>query len=95
MTKTENYSKLLNLVILDPKNPIWSKIRFFKWPYNPLSTIVLIWGRQNHVALEALHLKNRTKSDIKIKGFLKAEEISYNISKYGLSRTPVADLELF
>ena len=48
----------------------------------------------DYVVLEALYLENRTNSDVKIGKFLKAEEISYNISKILLNRTSARDLAL-
>ena len=63
-TETENWSKLMILFILDPKTLIWGKFDFFQGLFNPLSATVLIWGRKNHLVLEALYLENHTKSEI-------------------------------
>ena len=94
MIKAQNWPNLLILVILDERKSILVKLGNFKWPINPLGHSAQLRGRQNHVVLQTLYLKNRTESDIKIEGFFKEEEISYNVAKFGHSRTFLADLAL-
>ena len=85
MRKAQNWPNLLILVILDGKKPNLVKIGNFKWSINPLGHSAQLRGRQNHVVLQTLYLKNRKESDMKIESFFEEEEISYNISKIWLS----------
>ena len=62
--------------------------------FNPLGHSVQLRGRQNHVVLQTLYLKNRKESDMKIEGFFEEEEISYIVAKFGHPRTFLADLAL-
>ena len=94
MIKAKNWSNVLILVILDEKKLILVKIENFKGLINPYGTTVLIRGRQNHVVLQTLYLKNRKESNMKIEGFFKDKEISYNVAKFGHPRTFLADLAL-
>ena len=92
MRKARNWPNLLILVILDEKKSILVKIGNFKLSINPLGHSAQLRGRQNHVVLQTLYLKNRKESVMKIEGFFKEEEISYNVSKFGHPRTFLADL---
>ena len=94
MRKARNWANLLILVILDGKKSILVKIGNFKLSINPLGHSVQLRGLQNHVVLQTLYLTNRKESDIKIEGFFKEEEISYNVAKFGHPRTFLADLAL-
>ena len=75
MRKAQNWPNLLILVILDGKKPNLVKIGNFKWSINPLGHSAQLRGRQNHVVLQTLYLKNRKESDMKIEGFFEEEEI--------------------
>ena len=94
MIKAKNWSNVLILVILDEKKLILVKIENFKRLINPYMPTVPIRGRQNHVVLQTLYLKNRKESDMKIEGFFEEEEISYIVAKFGHPRTFLADLAL-
>ena len=94
MRKAQNWPNLLILVILDGKKPNLVKIGNFKWSINPLGHSAQLRGRQNHVVLHTLYLKNRKESDTKIQGFFEEEEISYIVAKFGHPRTFLADLAL-
>ena len=75
------------LVILGEQKLNLGKIENFKWSINPYSTTVLIQGRQNHIVLQTLYLKNSREFDRKVQGFFKEEEISYDMSKFELTMT--------
>ena len=94
MRKARNWPNLLILVILDGKKSILVKIGNFKLSINPLGHSAQLRGRQNHVVLQTLYLKNGKESDMKSEGFFKEEEISYNVAKFGHPRTFLADLAL-
>ena len=53
------------------------------WLINPLVPTVVIWRQQNHAVFQALYLKATWESDMKIEGFLKEEDITSNVSKFG------------
>ena len=82
MIKAKDWSNLLILVILDDKKLTLVKIENFKGLINLYCTTALIRGRQNHVVLQTISLKNGRELDRNIQNLFKEEEISYNMSKF-------------
>ena len=58
--------------------------------FNPYSPTVLIRGRQNHIVHQTFYLKNIRELDIKVQGYFKEVEISYNMLKFELPTTILA-----
>ena len=56
---------------------------------------VPVQGRQNQVVLQTFYLKNSRELDIKVQGYSKEEEISYNMSKFELYLKLDIDIPFF